>query len=147
MAYVRFTGVFKELKSHDFKFCKLFAYNYMQWSKHGVRVWKRGRDLTIDNYDAYKLIKFFQGNPRVSIGEYSLGFYKMKNDDGTFYYSPADDATIQIYKARREEIYKLMHAGVDHEDWPVSHEPVFIDLETMETLKALKALGWFELID
>jgi len=147
MAHVKFTGTFKELKSQGFKFCKLFADNYMQWSKYGVRVWKRGGDVTLDNYNLYMLIKFFQGNPKVSVGEYSLGFYKIKNDDGSFYYAPADEETIQLYITRRNEIHQMLKDDISSEFWPTSHESVFIDLETMETLKAMKELKWFELVD
>lgn len=46
--YVRFTGDFSGLKSLGYEFQKLYAANYMQWHKEGLRVWRKGSDVTSD---------------------------------------------------------------------------------------------------
>jgi len=51
MEYIKFTGKYEELKSKGFEFQRLFANNYMQWFKYGIRVWRRGGDITYDNMD------------------------------------------------------------------------------------------------
>lgn len=53
---IRFVGKYAELKNMGFTFQKLFAGNYMQWSKGHIRVWKYGEDVTID------MLTNFEGN-------------------------------------------------------------------------------------
>jgi hypothetical protein len=52
--YIRFTGEYSKLKSLGYEFQRLFAGNYMQWHKDGVRVWKRGAEVTIDRLTNYE---------------------------------------------------------------------------------------------
>jgi len=48
---IKFIGKYNELKSLGYDFQKLYAGDYMQWSKgddyNKVRVWKRGDDVTL----------------------------------------------------------------------------------------------------
>lgn len=46
--YVRFTGEFSHLKKMGYEFQKLYASNYQQWHNQGIRVWRRGTDITMD---------------------------------------------------------------------------------------------------
>lgn len=48
--YVRFTGDFAQLKKLGYDFQKLYAANYQQWNKGSVRVWRKGSDVTLDQY-------------------------------------------------------------------------------------------------
>lgn len=49
---MKFVGPYAELKNNGFKFQKLYASNYMQWTKgekyRKLRIWKLGADVTID---------------------------------------------------------------------------------------------------
>ena len=57
MNYIKFTGKYAELKDKGFEFQKLFANNYMQWRRDGIRVWKKGGDVTCENVDLYDVMK------------------------------------------------------------------------------------------
>ena len=63
--YVKFTGVYSELKNMGFTFQKLYASNYMQWERNHFRVWKKGGDITHDRYDLFKIARFLKTNPLV----------------------------------------------------------------------------------
>lgn len=58
MKVLKFVGNYGDLKKHGFTFQKLYARNYMQWSKkvkgdHCISVWKKGAEVEID--DLYNL--------------------------------------------------------------------------------------------
>jgi hypothetical protein len=47
----------------EYEFQKLYAPNYMQWHKNGVRIWKRGAELTLDDFTNYEgdLLRYLIG--------------------------------------------------------------------------------------
>lgn len=53
MSKLEFLGRYSELKAHGYKFQKLYAANYMQWSygdfNHRIRIWKKGNSVELDN--------------------------------------------------------------------------------------------------
>lgn len=46
---VKFIGDFNKLKSLEFKFELYSSYNFKQWTKFDVRIWKAGSHITIDS--------------------------------------------------------------------------------------------------
>lgn len=59
--YIKFKGDYSQLKNLGFSFQKLYANNYMQWEKDGVRIFKKGSELTIgriSNFEGEFLYKF-----------------------------------------------------------------------------------------
>lgn len=53
-SYIKFIGKYTDLKLQGFVFQKLYADNYMQWERDGVRVWKYGAEVTIDDVKGYE---------------------------------------------------------------------------------------------
>ena len=103
--YLKFTGDYKKLKSMGFEFQKLYANNYMQWHKNHFRVWKKGSDITHDEYDLYQLVKFLQTNPKVKTYKdkdgnlESITFYKFRdsNSDREYYYGERNEENVKRY--------------------------------------------------
>jgi len=62
--YLKFTGEYNQLKSLGFEFQKLYANDYLQWSKEEVRVWKKGAQVTIDCLTNYEgaFLKLLESN-------------------------------------------------------------------------------------
>lgn len=58
--YVRFLGDYAELKSLGYGFQKLYARNHQQWHKEGVRVWRKGAEVTFDPLMAHLLAQLIQ---------------------------------------------------------------------------------------
>lgn len=55
MKQLKFIGEYRDLKKYGFVFQKLYASNYMQWSKelkgdHRISVWKKGAVVEIDDF-------------------------------------------------------------------------------------------------
>ena len=68
--YINFTGDYAELKNCGFKFQKLYATNYMQWSleEFHLRVWKVGHEITRDgDSDLGQLFEFHNTKPEISV--------------------------------------------------------------------------------
>ena len=61
--HLKFTGDYSKLKYQGYKFMKLYARNYMSWSKNGVFIFKVGKDITHGEYDLAKLVRFMSDYP------------------------------------------------------------------------------------
>ena len=62
MGYVKFTGDYSKLKSMGYTFQRLYAANYMQWNRGDLRVWRKGSDITHDEFNLYDFISFMRSN-------------------------------------------------------------------------------------
>lgn len=146
--YVKFTGDYSMLKSMGFTFQKLFASNYMQWCRDGLRIWKKGSDITHDSYDLYKLIKFLRTEP-------DLRNYKTGNFGAYQFYSDPDRNIYDYYPVTEENIKKyrdnmeLWSSKEYDEDNPPPYlgSMFSISKDVIEQLQELNKLGWYELIE
>lgn len=142
--YVRFKGDYKELKNLGFKFQKLYARNYMQWGNEelGLRVWKRGKDITFDEMNLYTLLKFLETYPTVRKMDGYIAFYKFHTDKNNFTYEPWIEENHQKYLSFMESFQK------DYTGPELPYRTVVtVDLSTLEFLREWKAKGWWELVE
>ena len=144
--YVKFTGDYSMLKSMGFTFQKLFANNYMQWAKDGFRVWKRGHDITHDRYNLFKLVRFLESHPVVKIRDNgSISFFKFYSDpDQNIYdYYPATEENVKRYRDNME----LWSSDKYDKDNPPPYlgDMEHVKVKTLDMLKELKDMGWYEL--
>ena len=145
--YVKFTGEYAKLKEMGFEFQKLYASNYMQWSKNGFRVWKRGGDITHDDCDLYKLITFLETKPICRTGSKHITFFKVYDNKGNDYcYHPFDDEHIKQYRDVMDAWGKVNDDT--HEDkLPPQWTTQAVTNDTLELLKEWKEMGWWELAE
>ncbi len=146
--YLKFTGKYAELKKMGYSFQKLYAKNYMQWNKNGVRVWKNGAEITLENINAYKLIKFFRTNPKVRTWNNgkSIGFFKFYDQDHENYeYLPATDENKKKY-SENQAAWGLVQDDCEKENLPPYYSTELVGLELIEQLQEFKDLGWYELV-
>jgi len=150
--YVKFTGDYAKLKGMGYKFQKLFASNYMQWNLGDLRVWKKGSDITYDDYDLYDYITFVRSNP--TYRTYNSMFGK-KELIYSFLVS-VDDKNNTTFLSFTEENKKLYLGNMDEwKEWEEdSGEPApaymtskRLDVEMLAQLKELEDLGWVELVE
>jgi hypothetical protein len=152
--YVKFLGDYSKLKSMGFTFQKLFAGNYMQWCKDGFRIWKKGSDITHDEYNLFKLIRFLRTNPEMRCwdsnpngkrGTKTYSFYKFYSDvDNNIYdYYPASEENTKKYS----DNMKLWGKDNYDEDNPPPYlgDTVCIGDKQLDFLRELNELGWYEL--
>lgn len=140
--YIKFTGEYKKLKSMGFVFQRLFAGNYMQWCKDGIRIWKKGSDITYDEINLYKLLKLIEEpNQRWSkVG--SLHVVKVydketRECDLLSYYDGfelAKDWMLSFGEGKEDE---------DRRDLPEAYTDL-IGSSVFEIMKELKKMGWWE---
>ena len=150
--YIKFIGDYSKLKSMGYGFQKLFANNYMQWSKHSgneyspsTRIWKKGTDVTIDQLTNYEG-SFFELYTSGENLPWSTGVFTKtpalrivtNNRD----YSVSFDYQAYIEQERRN--FELYEAGKDDE---ASHNlsVVWLTKEHLAALDELIELGWVEL--
>ena len=154
--YVKFTGDYSKLKSMGFEFQKLFANNYMQWCRNHFRVWKKGGDITHDEFQLFKMVRFLRTKPiineRTFNGVKRFVFYKMyyatEYNSHNYDYHPFDDEHIEMFKDYYQAVDKFIKAGGSgaDEDFPEPiGDTVAIGEDTMDVLKEFEKLGWYEL--
>lgn len=149
--YLKFTGEFAKLKSMGYEFQKLFAANYMQWHKNGLRIFKRGSDITHGNIDLYKLVKFIRNTTspdHVRMSEKHVSFYK--------FYSNADTNEYDYYPMTEENKKKygdnMKQWGKVKDNTPKDKLPPYMTTEIVRKsmlldLEELNKLGWYELAE
>lgn len=153
--YVKFLGDYSKLKSMGFTFQKLYANNYMQWSKDGFRIWKKGGDITHDDYNLFKLIRFMRtnpvmrtwdSNPNGNRGEKTYSFYKFYSDpdENIYDYYPADEENRQKYL---DNMHLYSEAGGYDENNPPPYlgDSICIGQKQLDFLQELNKMGWYEL--
>jgi len=151
--YLKFTGDYKKLKKMGFEFQKLYASNYMQWHKNHFRVWKKGSDITHDEYDLYQLVKFLKTNPKVKSYKdkdgnlESITFYKFRdsNSDRDYYYGERNEENSKRYADNQKAWLNLSEDAPD-EDVPPSYDWAWVKKDTLDFLQELKDLDWYELV-
>lgn len=148
--YVKFTGDYSKLKTIGYKFQKLYASNYMQWNKGDLRVWRKGSDITHDEFNLYDFLSFMRTNPELrTMKGYRGGVYRS-------YLITIDDennTTCLPYTAENSQLYfdniKAWHDWDEEsgEPAPIQMYSKCVNDDLMEQLKELEDLGWYELVD
>ena len=143
--YLKFTGDYTALKGMGYKFQKLYANNYMSWSKNGVYIFKRGADITHGEFDLYKLVTFWRTNPKVRTHECGVSFFKFYNNPDTndYDYYPYTDENIAKYRANLDEWGKWSEES--GEDAPECMSSIMVGHDLLTQLEELNELGWYEL--
>ena len=158
--YIKFTGKYNELKKMGFEFQRLFANNYMQWCNEemGIRVWKKGGDVTWDHdQDIGKVFEFLATKPDVRIPAYddkilghfkaSVKFYKYVPDRENhmeFEFLEINEENDTRYYDHMKEWGKVS----DDENYPKPTEywsVVWNDLKPIEYIEDWMDKGWCEL--
>ena len=144
VGWVKFTGDYSILKSMGFGFQKLYAANYMQWHKNGIRVWKRGNDITFDEVNLYKLIKLLEIPQGHRFTDSVLSFYKVYDDINTNKY----------HLVPWDEGLRMYLTFFDTKNWDDSMQNKIpyvgscaVLLKSLEVIKELQSLGWLEVIE
>jgi len=145
--YLKFTGEYNKLKTMGYDFQKLYAANYMQWHKDGIRIFKRGATIEHGSINLYKLITFLRTKPAIRSYDTCMAFYK--------FYSNADINEYDYYPMT-EENKKKYNENIEQwlsvtDDTPRDKLPAYLSTEiinkkTLEQLQELEQLGWYELI-
>ena len=107
----------------------------MSWRTDELIIWKRGAEVVINNFDGYKLIKFFKSHPTL------LGY---KDSDNKWFYKIYTDVTAEEYNfcgGTPEEITHLKTLD------PMLYSSVSISKQTLNSLVELNKLGWYEMVD
>lgn len=145
--FVKFTGDYTQLKKLGFRFQKLYARNYMQWEKDGFRVWKRGGDITWDDFCLYRLLKFMETHEIPNVNGY-LRFYKFYSDPkrNEFEMRPYNEFNHKIYVANFKEWSKVTDDTPDNE-LPQYIASQGIHADTLQTFRDLCNMGWVEIVD
>jgi hypothetical protein len=151
--YVKFTGDYSKLKGMGFTFQKLYAGNYMQWCRNHFRVWKRGSDITHDQYNLFKLVRFMRTNPelrtvRLLNGVNNIVFYKLyyatEYNQYDYDYHPYDEEHKQLFK----DYYQTVHEHCEDDTKPMPEpigDSVYLSKNDMDVLEEFDKLDWFEL--
>ncbi len=145
--YLKFTGDYAALKHMGYTFQKLYASNYMSWTKNGVYIFKKGADITHGEIDLYKLITFWRTKPEVRSYDTGISFFKFYNnpDDGYDYdYRPRTEENINRYRANLDEWGKWDEDSGEPAPQYMSSTSVGKDL--LAQLEELNKLGWYELV-
>ena len=155
--YIKFTGDYSKLKSMGYEFQKLFANDYMQWSKNSgdewsptTRIWKKGAEVTMDrltNYEGvfFELYMEYKANGKelpwhtsTTLGTHTWLRVITNNVDRTVSF----DYNTYIEQERANHI-----AWDKDNDADTTHDlcSVVMDAKTLAALDELIALGWVEL--
>lgn len=147
--WVKFTGDYAELKNMGFEFQKLYGNNYMQWSKNGFRVWKRGHDITHDSYNLYKLISFLRTEPIAK--KYKddgsiviFKFYDKEDKYKGYTYEPWTDENLQLWRDSSNAWAEWIKYKEEKEPQHISTE--YIKQDFFDQWDEFKKLGWCELV-
>lgn len=142
--YLKFTGDYAALKTLGYKFQKLFAGNYMSWSKDGVFIFKKGADVSHGNINLFKLVEFLKTDPAVRISRSGIAFYK--------FYSNTDENEYDYYPLTEENKAKYIANMNEWRDWDkdgVEPAPEIYSMEhvgdkLLNLIKELNDRGWIE---
>lgn len=143
--YLKFTGDYAKLKSMGYTFCKLFAANYMAWSKGGMFIYKKGAEVTDGNLDLGKFMLFMEAQPLVRDYGTGISFFK--------FYTNVDENEYDYHPWSDENRQRIRDSMVEWADWNEdSGEPApkylgdsfQVSKKKIAQLEELKALGWIE---
>ena len=151
--YIKFTGVYTELKNMGYTFQKLYASNYMQWCHDdtGIRVWKKGADVTIDavvNYTGQFLEVLLNGGLTLKTSSFfpnSEPYAVVYTNRDTRELTGDDTGYFNQMKAFADASKAGDDAAFD--SLPYDWESHVISLNLMRKLGELNKLGWIEVAD
>jgi hypothetical protein len=142
--YLKFTGKYAELKHLGYKFQKLFAGNYMSWSKDRVFIFKKGSDVTHGNVNLFKLVKFLETKPVLRTSSNGISFYK--------FYSNTDENEYDYFSVTEENRKKYRDNSTEWGKWDEdSGDPApeimsmeHVSKKLLDLLQELSVRGWIE---
>jgi hypothetical protein len=142
--YLKFTGDYASLKTLGYKFQKLFAGNYMSWSKEGVFIFKKGADVSHGNINLFKLVEFLKTDPAVRISPRGIAFYKFYSDPDTnqYDYYPLTEENRTKYRANMDEWGTWDKDG--NEPAPEYMSMEHVSNKILDLIKELNDRGWIE---
>jgi len=143
--YLKFTGDYAALKTLGYKFQKLYAANYMSWSKEGVFIFKKGADVSHGNINLFKLVEFLKTDPAVRIGSHGgIAFYKFYSDTDTnqYDYYPLTEENKAKYGANLHEWGTWDKDG--DEPAPEVYSLEHVSDKILNLIKELNDRGWIE---
>jgi hypothetical protein len=133
-----------------YTFQKLYANNYMSWSKNGIFIFKKGSDITHGNINLFKLIRFLKGNPVVrqnkETGRFSFFKFHASSDGYDYDYYPFTEENLEKLKVNNEKWHNLPKNCSD-ELVPLIYGMESVGRDMMEQLQELSDLGWYELVE
>lgn len=145
--YLKFTGDYTALKTLGYKFQKLYAANYMSWSKEGVFIFKKGADVSHGNINLFKLVEFLKTNPAVRIGSHGgIAFYKFYSDVDE---RPNDYDYFPLTEENKEKYRTNMDAWGNWDKESGEPAPDYMSMEfvgdnILNLIKELNDRGWIE---
>jgi len=155
--YIKFIGDYSKLMSMGYEFQKLYASNYMQWSKQSdgewsptTRIWKKGTEVTMDaltNYEGvfFELYMEYKANGKdipwhtsTSFGTHTWLRVITNNVDRTVSFD---------YNTYIEQERANHRAWDKDKDAITTHDlnSVVVDAKVLAALDELIDLGWVEL--
>ncbi len=142
--YLKFTGEYTALKYMGYKFQKLFASNYMSWSKERVFIFKKGADISHVNIDLYKLVEFLKTKPALRVSRNGISFYKFysNEDEDEYNYYPITEENRKKYRDNMTEWGKWDKESGDRAPEYMSMEHV--SMKVLNLLEELEDRGWVE---
>ena len=157
--YIKFIGDYSRLMSMGYEFQKLYASNYMQWSKASdgewsptTRIWKKGAEVTMDaltNYEGafFELYMDYKTKGK----EIPIPWYT-STSFGTHTWlrviTNNVDRTVSFDYNTYIEQERANHRAFEKDDTDaLSHDlcSVAMDTKTLTALDELIDLGWVEL--
>jgi len=138
MKYIKFTGDYSQLKNMGYEFQKLFAGNYMQWSKGYTRIWKKGGDVSIDRLTNYEgaFFEWFKRyyDKQVPLPTTKHGFIRVQLDMQT------GEVNLNVTKYVEQNKAMMTDDSVEYR-----YELTVLSVKNLSPLLELVKLGWVEL--
>jgi len=121
----------------------------MQWHKNGLRIFKRGSDITHGNINLYKLVKFIRGCEKpehVRVSEKHISFFKFYSnaDTNEYDYYPMTEENRQKY-SDNSKLWAKVKKDCPKEDLPPYMTTEIVRKSMLLDLEELNKLGWYEL--
>lgn len=171
MKYIKFVGDYSKLKFRGYSFQRLFASNYMQWEKNGLRVWKKGAELTIDeltNFEGAFFELFLNTVSFPLLGRKYLSLYiNRKTHEVTLDRTAYDTQFLALaaYDTQLNDKFpvsesKGINDGYEKHQWQQEQGDLIgiervdydwcnttINITTLESIRELNDDGWLELAE
>jgi hypothetical protein len=161
--YIKFTGDYSKLKSMGYEFQKLFANDYMQWSKRSgneysptTRIWKKGAEVTMDRLTNYEG-SFFELYMEYKTNGKELPWYTFGRSTYLRIVTNRAEGSVSFdYELYRELERRRMRVFIEYEERGeeipddlaeelFALESITITPKQLTALDELVNLGWVEL--
>jgi hypothetical protein len=154
--FIKFTGDYSKLKSMGYEFQRLYANNYMQWSKPSngewsptTRVWKKGADVTMDaltNYEGAFFELYMDYKTRGEELPWHTSMYHGKTTYLRVITNNVDHSISFDYNLYIEqERANTKHFETNDELMTFDYAVVSLTNKTLQALDEFVTLGWVEL--